>query len=70
MIAAIANRAQRRVTGADATELDSQQSRAARHQIEHIQKRLHRLGETVLLEKELNVDRFWHILRRATQKLP
>ena len=33
MVVAIVNRAQRRMTGAAATELDCQQSRAARHQI-------------------------------------
>src|SRR5579863_2227109 len=37
MVAAIANRAQRRLAGAAVTELDDQQSKAARHQIERIQ---------------------------------
>lgn len=56
MIAAIVNRTQRRLTGAAATELDSQQGKAARYQIEHIQKQLRRIGETISLEKELHVD--------------
>jgi len=56
MIAAIVNRAQRRLTGAAATELDAQQRKAARHQIEHIQKQLRRITETVSPEKELHVD--------------
>jgi ParB family chromosome partitioning protein len=56
MIAAIVKRIQRRLTGAAATELDTQQSKAARYQIEHIQKQLHRIGETIPPEKELNVD--------------
>jgi len=56
MIAAIVNRVQRRLTGAAATELDAQQSKAARHQVEHIQKQLHRIDETIPPEKEPNVD--------------
>jgi ParB family chromosome partitioning protein len=56
MTAAIVNRVQRRLTGAAATELDTQQSKAARYQIEHIQKQLHRIGETIPPEKELHVD--------------
>jgi ParB family chromosome partitioning protein len=56
MIAAIVNRAQRRLTGAAATELDAQQANAAWHQIERIQKQLRRLGETVTPEKELHVE--------------
>jgi hypothetical protein len=39
MIAATVNRAQRRLTGATATELDAQQSKAALYQT-HIQKQL------------------------------
>src|SRR5262249_43240856 len=38
------------------TELDAQQSKAARYQVEHIQKQLRRIGETIPLEKELHVD--------------
>jgi ParB/RepB/Spo0J family partition protein len=56
LVAAIVNRAQRRLTGAAAEELDAQQSTAARHQIEHIQKHLRRIGETIPPEKELHVD--------------
>jgi ParB family chromosome partitioning protein len=56
MMAAIINRAQRRLTGATVMDLDTQQSRAARDQIERIQKQLRRLGETIPPEKELHVD--------------
>jgi ParB/RepB/Spo0J family partition protein len=56
MVMAIVNRAQRRLAGAKATELDDQQSKAARHQIERIQKQLHRIGEEFLPEKKLNVE--------------
>ena len=56
MIAAIVNRAQRRLTGAAATELDAQQGKAAQHQLTRIQKQLRRIGETIPLEKELHVD--------------
>jgi ParB/RepB/Spo0J family partition protein len=56
MIAAIMNRAQRRLTGAAASELDAQQGKSARYQIERIQKQLHRIGETIPPEKELHVD--------------
>ena len=51
MVVAIVNRAQRRLTGAAAAELDHQQSSAARHQIERIQKQLRRIGEEILPEK-------------------
>jgi ParB/RepB/Spo0J family partition protein len=56
MIAAIVNRAQRRLTGAAGAELDTQQSKAARYQIERIQKQLCRIGEIIPPEKELHVD--------------
>src|SRR3954452_12585900 len=56
MVVAIMNRAQRRLAGAAATELDDQQSKAARHQIEHIQKQLHRIDEEILLEKKPHVE--------------
>jgi len=56
MIAAIVNRAQRRLTGAAATDLDAQQGKAARYQIERIQKQLRRIGETIPPEKELHVE--------------
>ena len=38
MVVAIVSRAQRRLAGAAATELDEQQAKAARHQIERIQQ--------------------------------
>jgi ParB/RepB/Spo0J family partition protein len=56
MVVAIVNRAQRRLTGAAATELDGQQSRAARHQIERIQSQLRRIDEEILPEKKLHVE--------------
>jgi ParB family transcriptional regulator, chromosome partitioning protein len=56
MVAAIVNRAQRRLAGAAATELDDQQCQAARHQIERIQKQLHRIDEEFLLEKKPHVE--------------
>src|SRR5438094_9464480 len=51
MVVAIVNRAQRRLAGTAATELDDQQSKAARHQIERIQKQLHHIDEEILTEK-------------------
>jgi ParB family transcriptional regulator, chromosome partitioning protein len=56
MVVAIVNRAQRRLNGADATELDDQQSRAARHQIERIQSQLRRIDEEILPEKKPHVE--------------
>jgi ParB family chromosome partitioning protein len=56
MVVAIVNRAQRRLAGAAATELDHQQSKAARHQIERIQNQLRRIDEEVLLEKKPHVE--------------
>ena len=56
MVAAIVNRAQRRLAGAAATELDDQQSKAARHQIDRIQKQLHRIDEEILPEKTPHVE--------------
>jgi ParB/RepB/Spo0J family partition protein len=56
MAVAIVNRAQRRLTGAAATELDDQQSRAARHQIERIQSQLRRIDEEILKEKKPHVE--------------
>ena len=52
MMAAIVNRAQRRLAGAAVTDLDRQQSEAARRQIERIQKQLHRIDEEILREKK------------------
>jgi ParB/RepB/Spo0J family partition protein len=56
MVIAIVNRAHRRLAGAAAAELDEQQSKAARHQIERIQKQLHRIDEEILPEKKLHVE--------------
>ena len=56
MVVAIVNRAQRRLAGAAATELDDQQAKAARHQIERIQSQLHRIGEEILPEKKPHVE--------------
>jgi hypothetical protein len=56
MVVAIMNRAQQRLAGAAATELDDQQSKAARHQIDRLQKQLHRLGEEILPEKKPHVE--------------
>jgi ParB/RepB/Spo0J family partition protein len=56
MVAAIVNRAQRRLAGAAAMELDHQQGEAARHQIERIQKQLQRIDEKILPEKEPHVE--------------
>ena len=56
MVVAIVNRAQRRLAGAAATELDDQQSKAARHQIDRIQKQLHRIDEEILPEKKPHVE--------------
>jgi len=56
MVLAIVNRAQRRLTGAAAAELDGQQSRAALHQIERIQSQLRRIDEEILPEKTPHVE--------------
>ena len=56
MVVAIVNRAQRRLAGAAATELDHQQSSAVRHQIEHIQKQLRCIDEEILSEKKPHVE--------------
>ncbi len=56
MVVAIVNRAQRRLAGAAATELDEQQSKAARHQIERIQKQLHRIDEEIQPERKPHVE--------------
>jgi ParB/RepB/Spo0J family partition protein len=56
MIAAIVNRAQRRLAGTAAADLDAQQGKAAWYQIERIQKQLRRIGETILQEKEVHVE--------------
>jgi ParB family chromosome partitioning protein len=56
MMAAIVNRAQRRLAGGAATELDDQQCKAARRQIDGIQKQLQRLDEEILPENKPHVE--------------
>jgi ParB/RepB/Spo0J family partition protein len=56
MVVAIVNRAQRRLAGAAATEVDDQQAKAARYQIERIQKQLHRIDEEIQPEKKPHVE--------------
>src|SRR5580698_6592293 len=56
MMAAIVNRAQRRLAGAAVTELDDQQAKAARHQIERIQSQLRRIDEAIQPEKKPHVE--------------
>jgi len=56
MVVAIVNRAQRRLTGAAGAELDDQQSKAARHQIERIQKQLHCIDQDIPTEKKPHVE--------------
>jgi len=56
MVVAIVTRAQRRLAGAAAMELDPQQSKAARYQIERIQKQLSRMNEDIQLEKKPYVE--------------
>jgi ParB/RepB/Spo0J family partition protein len=56
MVVAIVNRAQRRLAGAAVTELDDQQSKAARHQIERIQSQLRRVDEAIQPEKKPHVE--------------
>lgn len=56
MVVAIVNRAQRRLAGADAMELDGRQNQAARHQIDRIQSQLRRIDEKLSSEKEPHVE--------------
>ena len=56
MVVAIVNRAQRRLAGAAAAELDHQQSKAAQHQIERIQNQLRRIDEEIQPEKKTHVE--------------
>jgi ParB family chromosome partitioning protein len=56
MIAAIVSRAQRRLTGAAAADLDAQQRKSARYLIDRIHKQLDRMGGTIPPEKELYVE--------------
>jgi ParB family chromosome partitioning protein len=55
MVVAIVSRVQRRLVGAAATELDHQQCKAARHQIERVQNQLRRIDEAIPPEKEPHV---------------
>ena len=56
MVMAIVNRAHRRLAGAAAAELDEQQSKAALHQIDRIQKQLHCIDEKIQPEKKPYVE--------------
>jgi ParB family chromosome partitioning protein len=56
MVVAIVTRAQRRLAGGAAAELDDQQSKAARHQLERIQTQLRRIDEEILPEKKPHVE--------------
>lgn len=56
MVAAIVNRAQRRLAGAEAAELDGQSREAARQQIARIEKQLERIDEKLLPEKKTHVE--------------
>ena len=56
MVVAIVNRAQRRLADAAVRELDDQQSKAARHQIERIQSQLRRIDEALQPEKKPHVE--------------
>jgi len=56
MVAAIVNRAQRRLAGAEAVELDGQQRAAAQRQIELIEKQLQRIDEKLSPEQAQHVE--------------
>jgi len=56
MVAAIVNRAHRRLAGGAAAELDRQQRQAARQQIERIEKQLQRIDEKLLPEQIPDVE--------------
>jgi hypothetical protein len=56
MMAAILNRAQRRLAGAGAVELDRPQRESAQQQIARIQKQLQRINATILPEKQPYVE--------------
>ena len=56
MIAAVVNRAQRRLAGAEAGELNGQQRQAARKQIERIEKQLQRIDEKLFPEHTSDVE--------------
>src|SRR5215831_2710758 len=56
MVAAIVNRAHRRLAGAEAAELDHQRRAAARQQIGRIEKQLQRIDEKLLPEQAPHVE--------------
>jgi ParB/RepB/Spo0J family partition protein len=56
MVVAIVSRAQRRLAGAAAMDMDHQQCKAARHQIDRIQSQLRRIDEELLPEKKPHVE--------------
>jgi ParB family transcriptional regulator, chromosome partitioning protein len=56
MVAAIVNRAHRRLAGAVSEELDHQQGEAARQQIARIEKQLRRIDEKLQQEQEQHVE--------------
>jgi ParB family chromosome partitioning protein len=56
IVAAIVNRAHRRLAGAAAMELDREQADAARQQIARIEKQLERIDEKLQAEKEPHVE--------------
>jgi ParB/RepB/Spo0J family partition protein len=56
MVAAIVNRAQRRLSGAGGMAVDGQQSEAVKHQIARIQRQLGGMGEALQAEKQRHVE--------------
>jgi len=56
MAGAIVSRAQRRLVGVGAAELDTQQRQAVRRQIEHLRQQLNRLAERIPEEEEPDVE--------------
>src|ERR1039458_707793 len=56
MVTAIVTRAQGRVAGEAATELDREQGEVARQQIARIEKQLQRIDEKLLSEQEPHVE--------------
>jgi ParB/RepB/Spo0J family partition protein len=56
MAAALLNRAQRRLAGAGAAEMDAQQRQAVRGQIGHLHQQLNRLAERIPKEEEPDVE--------------
>jgi hypothetical protein len=56
VVVAIVNRAQRRLAGATALDLDRQQRQAARYQIDRIQKQLRNIHERIQPEEESHVE--------------